>query len=106
MSRPTYIRGKGVVYVEPPVYLGRQVRDIKPEGLSHSKEVKQILEEMEEDLKHGILPQTINARTRIIFLAVLHSSKMPKSEKIKSIRLINRFRRRLGWKPFKLKKPL
>jgi len=86
--------------------LGRQVRDIKPEGLSHSREVKQILEEMEEDLKHGISPLTINARTRILFLAVLHSSKMSKSEKMKSIKLINKFRRQLGWKLFKLKKPI
>ncbi|RLE48551.1 MAG: hypothetical protein DRJ18_01765 [Candidatus Methanomethylicota archaeon] len=105
MSKPTYIGGR-VVYVDAPVYLRRQVRDIKPSGLSHSREVEEILREMDEDLKHGISPQTINARTRTLFLAVLHSSKMPKSEKMKSIRLINRFRRKLGWKPFRLKKPL
>lgn len=106
MSRPTYIKGKGVVYVEPPVYLGRQVKDIKPLGLSHSREVKRILEEMEEDYKHGISLQTINARTRILFLAVLHSSKMSREEKYRSIRLINKFRKKFGWKPFRLKKPL
>ena len=88
------------------VYLGWQVRDVDVKGLSSVSEVKGILREMDEDLKHGISPKTIQARSRILLLAVLHSSKMSKSEKRKAIELINEWRMKHGWRPFKLRRKL
>lgn len=42
----------------------------------------------------------------MLFLAVLRSKRMSREEKLKAIELINEFRKKLGWKPFELKKPL
>jgi len=39
-------------------------------------------------------------------MAVLRSRKLDKDEKLKSIEVINEFRKEQGWKPFELKKPL
>ncbi|MGQ4833598.1 MAG: ATP cone domain-containing protein [Candidatus Asgardarchaeia archaeon] len=105
-GRITYEDGKFIVVDKGHLYLGWQVRDIGPKGLSHSEEVKGILEELEEDLKHGISPRTIQARTYVLFMGVLHSKKMPVEEKKKAIEMINEFRKKHGWKPFELKKPL
>jgi len=105
-GRITYEDGKFIVVNKGHLYLGWQVRDIGPKGLSHAEEVKAILDEMEEDLKHGISPRTIQARTYVLFMGVLRSKKMPKEEKEKAIKLINDFRQRHGWKPYEIKKPI
>jgi len=98
--KPTVIGGRRV-RVSGPVYLGRQVEDIEPKGLSHSREVEGILREMEEDLRHGVSPATINARTRILFHAVKNSGLMSRAEKVKSVRLILRFRAEHGWRAWR-----
>lgn len=106
-GRVTYHDGKYVIV--PPgqkVYLGWQVRDIPPPGLSHLEEVEGILREMDEDLEHGISRRTIHARSRILFLAVLRSKKMDPETKKKAIELINRWRMKHGWKPFEVKRPI
>jgi len=105
VGKPTVIHGRRV-YVGDPVYLGRQVRDYSPKGLSSVREVRGILRELEEDFKHGISSRTIQGRIYILFLAVLHTTLMSKSEKIRAIREINKFRKKHGWKPYKLKRPL
>ena len=105
-GRITFDNGKYIVVEKGNIYLGRQVRDIGKKGLSDVEEVKAILNELQEDLVHGISPRTIHNRTRILFLAVLRTSKMSKEDKLKSIELINEFRKKQGWKPFELKKPL
>ena len=89
-----------------PLYLGTQVADIGERGLSSVEEVKGILEQLREDLEHGISRAAIHRRTYILFLAVLRTRKMSKEEKLKAIELINEFRREMGWKPFRSKKPL
>ena len=105
-GRITYEGGKFVVVEKGHLYLGREVQDVGKPGLDSAEEVAGILRELEEDLEHGISRRTINARTRVLFLAVLRSKRMSREEKLKAIELINEFRRKLGWKPFELKKPL
>jgi hypothetical protein len=39
-------------------------------------------------------------------MGVLKKKDMPKEEKIKSIELINNFRKEMGWKPYELKQPI
>ncbi|AKG38714.1 MAG: ATP cone domain-containing protein [Infirmifilum sp.] len=105
-GRLTIEDGKAVVVQKGHLYLGREVKDIGPPGLSSAEEVKGILKELEDDLDFGISKATINARLYALFMGVLKSSKMPKEEKEKSIQLINEFREKLGWKPYELKKLL
>jgi len=106
-GRVTYEKGKYIVVPKGhPLYLGTQVADIGERGLSSVEEVKGILEQLREDLEHGISRATIHRRTYILFLAVLRTRKMSKEEKLKAIELINEFRKEMGWKPFRLKKPL
>jgi len=81
VGKPTIIHGRKT-YVDDPVYLGRQVRDFSPKGLSDVREVRGILRELEEDYKHGISSRIIQGRIYILFLAVLHTTLMSKSEKI------------------------
>ncbi|MEZ0346442.1 MAG: ATP cone domain-containing protein [Infirmifilum sp.] len=105
-GRITFEDGKAVEVDKGRLYLGREVKDIGPPGLSSAEEVKGILKELEEDLEFGVSKATINARLYALFMGVLKSSKMPKEEKEKSVQLINDFRAKLGWKPYELKKPL
>ena len=105
-GRVTYERGKFVEIPKGPLYLSREVADIGEKGLSEVQEVEAILQQLKEDLEHGISRATIHRRTYILFLAVLRSGKMSREEKLKAIDSINRFREKMGWKPFKLKRPL
>lgn len=105
-GRITFENGKFVVVEKGRLYLGREVKDMGKPGLSSAEEVRGILRELEEDLEHGVSRRTINARTFALFMGVLKSRKMPREEKLKSIELINEFRVKLGWKPYKLKRPL
>ncbi|MGQ4915954.1 MAG: ATP cone domain-containing protein [Candidatus Asgardarchaeia archaeon] len=105
-GRITYEDGKFIVVDKGNLYLGKQVRDIGPKGLSNAEEVAAILAEMEEDLEHGVSPKTIQARTYVLFMAVLRSKKMSKEDKERAIKYINQFREKHGWKPYTLKKPL
>lgn len=105
-GRITFENGKFVVVEKGRLYLGRQVKDIGPRGLSHAKEVEGILRELEEDLMYGVPRRTINARCYALFMGVLKSKKMSKEEKRKAVELINAWREKMGWKPYKLKKPL
>ncbi len=105
-GRITFEKGKFVVVKKGNLYLGREVKDIGPKGLSNYEEVVGILRELEEDLKHGIPRRTINSRTFVLYMAVLKSKHMSKEDKEKSIEAINEFRKKLGWKPFVPKKPI
>ena len=105
-GRITYEGGKFIVVEKGNLYLGKSVKDIGPKGLSNYEEVVGILDELEEDLEHGISPRTIQSRTYVLFMAVLRSKKMSVEDKKKSIEAINEFRKKHGWKPFELKKPL
>ena len=105
-GRITFEGGKFVVVNKGHLYLGREVKDIGPKGLSNVEEVEGILRELEEDLEHGIPEKTINSRTFVLYMAVLKSKKMKKKDKEKAIELINEFRKKLGWKPFEPKKPI
>jgi len=105
-KRITYDNGKYVEIEKGRLYLGRSVKDVGEKGLSDFEEVKGILRELEEDLEMGIPRKTIHSRTYVLFMAVLRSKKMSKEDKIKSIEAINEFRKKQGWKPFELKKPI
>lgn len=105
-GRITFEDGKAVEVEKGHLYLGREVKDIGPPGLSSSEEVKGILKELEEDMNFGVSKATINARLYALFMGVLKSKKMPREEKEKSVELINEFRSKLGWKPYELKQPL
>jgi len=72
-----------------------------------SEEVaKQIVKELKEDMKYGLSPKTVNARLYALFIGVLRKKDMSKEEKIKSIELINNFRKEMRWKPYELKQPI
>ncbi len=105
-KRITFESGRYVEIRKGNLYLGREVRDIGEKGLTHLEEVEGILRELEEDLKYGIPRQKIHRRTYVLFMAVLKSKKMNKETKLKAIELINNFRIKMGWKPFKPKKPI
>lgn len=105
-GRITFEDGKMIVVEKGYLYLGRQIKDISPRGLSHSKEVKDIINELEEDLEYGVPRRTINARLYALFMGVLRTRKMSVEEKSKAIDIINEFREKLGWKTYELKRPL
>ena len=105
-GRITFSDGKVLVVDKGHLYLGRKVKDIGNKGLDNSEEVKEILEELKEDMKYGLSPKTVNARLYALFMGVLRKKDMPKEEKIKSIELINNFRKEMGWKPYELKQPI
>jgi len=105
-GRITYERGKFVVVEKGSIYLGREVRDVGEPGLSSIEEVAGIIRELQEDLDHGIPKKTIAGRTYVLYMAVLRSKKMDPETKKKAIAIINEFREKQGWKPYKPKKPL
>ena len=105
-KRITFERGKFIEVRRGHLYLGREVQDIGERGLSSIKEIEGILRELEEDLEHGISPQTIHRRTYVLFMAILKSKKMKKDDKLKAIELLNKFREKHGWKPFEVKRPI
>ncbi len=105
-NRITYERGKFVVIEKGSLYLGREVRDIGKPGLSDIEEVAAIIRELQEDYDHGVPKRTINARTWVLFMAVLKSKHMDPETKKKAINMINDFRAKFGWKPFVPKKPI
>ncbi|WP_053240235.1 hypothetical protein [Pyrobaculum islandicum] len=102
----TFDNGKVVVVEKGRLYLGRKIKDVGGKGLSNAEEVREILDELREDMDYGLSPKVINARLYALFMGVLHKKDMPKEEKEKAIELINEFRKQLGWKPYELKKPL
>jgi nucleoside-diphosphate-sugar epimerase len=105
-GRLTFDDGKLLVVEKGRLYLGRKVKDIGNRGLTSAEEVREILEELREDMEYGVSPKVINARLYALFMGVLKKKDMPREEKIKAIELINKFREELGWKPYELKQPL
>lgn len=105
-GRITFENGKFIVVQKGNLYLGWQVRDIGPKGLSNVEEVEGILRELEEDLEHGVPRRTVQSRTYVLLMAVLRSKHMKPEDKRKAVELINKFREKQGWKPFTLKKPI
>ncbi|MCY0859807.1 MAG: ATP cone domain-containing protein [Sulfolobaceae archaeon] len=105
-GRITFVDGKAVVVEKGHLYLGRSDKDFGAKYLTNSEEVKEILDEMKEDLDYGLSRSTINARLYALFMAVLKTKHMSVEEKKKSVELINEFRKELGWKPYELKYPL
>ncbi|TRM85215.1 ATP-binding protein [Sulfolobus sp. F3] len=105
-GRITFDDGKAIVVEKGHLYLGRKVSDFGGKGLINSDQVKEILDELQEDLDYGLSRATINARLYALFMGVLRSKQMPKNEKEKSVKLINEFREKLGWKPYELKRPI
>lgn len=93
--RITFVDGKAVVVDKGKLYLGRTVKDFGPHLVS-SEQVKEILNELKEDMEYGLSPKVINARLYALFMGVLHDKRMSKEEKEKSIKLINEFRESLG----------
>jgi nucleoside-diphosphate-sugar epimerase len=74
--------------------------------LENSEQVKEILDELKEDLDYELSPKVINVRLYALFIGVLHKKDMPIEEKRKAIENINEFRKSLGWKPYELKQLL
>ncbi|MFZ8801039.1 MAG: hypothetical protein ACO2ON_02560 [Candidatus Nanopusillus sp.] len=49
--------------------------------MNRSEEVKEILEELKEDIKYSLFPKIINSRLYALFMGVLRKKYMPKEEK-------------------------
>ncbi|AEA11668.1 ATP-cone domain protein [Thermoproteus uzoniensis 768-20] len=105
-GRITFEDGKAVVVEKGRLYLGRKVKDVGSKGLSTAEEVKEILDELREDMEYGLSPKVVNARLYALFMGVLKKKDMPPEEKRKAVELINKFREELGWKPYELKRPI
>ncbi|MFQ6126531.1 MAG: ATP cone domain-containing protein [Candidatus Heimdallarchaeota archaeon] len=105
-KRVTYEKGKFVEIKKGNLYLGREVQDIGQKGLSDLNEIQAILNELEEDLVQGMPERKINSRTWILYMAILKSKKMKNEDIEKAIKLLNEFRKKRGWKPYKPKKPV
>ncbi|ADX83919.1 ATP-binding protein [Sulfolobus islandicus] len=105
-GRITFENGKAIVVDKGRLYLGRKVKDFNGKGLENSEQVKEILDEIKEDMEYGLSPKVVNARLYALFMGVLHKKDMSESEKEKAIKYINEFRESLGWKPYELKYPL
>ncbi len=63
------------------LYLGRKVKDIGNKRLDRSEKVKEILEELKEDMKYGLSPKTVNARLYALFMDVLRKKICLKKKK-------------------------
>ncbi|MGC8583022.1 MAG: ATP cone domain-containing protein [Thermoproteus sp.] len=105
-GRITFEDGKAVVVEKGRLYLGRKVKDVGSKGLSTAEEVKEILDELREDMEYGLSPKVVNARLYALFMGVLKKKDMPPEEKRKAVELINKFREELGWRPYELKRDL
>ncbi|MGC9169680.1 MAG: ATP cone domain-containing protein [Thermoproteus sp.] len=105
-GRITFEDGKAVVVEKGRLYLGRKVKDVSSKGLSTAEEVKEILDELREDMEYGLSPKVVNARLYALFMGVLKKKDMPPEEKRKAVELINKFREELGWRPYELKRDL
>ena len=105
-GRITFEKGKFVEVESGRIYLGREVIDTGRKGIDSVDEVRGIVRELEEDLEHGISGRTINGRTYILYMAVLRSKWLSKEEKEESLKIINEFRTKQGWKPYKPKKSI
>ncbi|AGJ63911.1 ATP-cone domain-containing protein [Sulfolobus islandicus LAL14/1] len=105
-GRITFENGKAIVVDKGRLYLGRKVKDFNGKGLENSEQVKEILDEIKEEMEYGLSPKVVNARLYALFMGVLHKKDMSESEKEKAIKYINEFRESLGWKPYELKYPL
>jgi len=87
-----------------PIYLGAkgQVKDIDPEGLSHTDEVKKILEQIDQDRRKGINMATLQSRTMTLGAAIKQSGRgefATKAKQQQAIRMVNKYRGKLGWDP-------
>jgi Ca2+-binding EF-hand superfamily protein len=105
-GRITFDDGKAVVVEKGRLYLGWKVKDVGSKGLSTAEEVKEILDELREDMEYGLSPKVVNARLYALFMGVLKKKDMPPEEKRKAVELINKFREELGWRPYELKRDL
>ncbi|MCI2414695.1 MAG: hypothetical protein MPF33_05520 [Candidatus Aramenus sp.] len=75
-GRITFDDGKAIVVEKGHLYLGRKVSDFGGKGLINSDQVKEILDELQEDLDYGLSKATINARLYALFMGVLRSKQI------------------------------
>ena len=87
------------------IYLGRDVEDIGEKGISHLKEIGDILYEMELDKK--ILPigeLTLRLNKLAVRISEGKGEFKKQENKMKGIALINKFRRSIGLHPIEYEK--
>ncbi len=78
------------------VYLGRKVRDVKPKGLSHLKEVKSIARAIIRDYKKGrISYRKAMSRMNLLSLAAKKASRHARFTWRSAKKVIDGFRKRL-----------
>ncbi|MGB9674651.1 MAG: ATP cone domain-containing protein, partial [Nanopusillaceae archaeon] len=70
-GRITFENGKALVVEKGKLYLGRTVKDFNGRGLENAEQVKEILNELKEDMEYGLSPKVINARLYALFMGVL-----------------------------------
>lgn len=96
-GRITFEAGKFLIVREGALYLGKNVRDMGPGGLTHLQEVRDLIEEFEEDMLVGGYRKELAERRSKILIQAIKDSKMSKEDKKKAIELVNNFRKRHGF---------
>lgn len=83
------------------IYLGYQVEDVVPEGMSHVEEVEDMVEEILEDYDTGAINKLqLNGRLKLLILVVRKATKgelATMKGKLDALSAINRARIDIGW---------
>jgi len=99
VNRLTWLEDQQKIISVPPdedVYLGKQVLDVDPPGISHVSEIEGIVQQIEEDLEKGVIPRgKFNGRLMRLRWLVQRSKKgelATKKAKLEALSFVNKAR--------------
>ncbi len=95
-GRITFETGKFLIVRVGSLYLGKNVVDLKPSGLSHLAEVEGLIAEFEEDMEVGGFRRDLADRRSRILLRAIEDSKLCGDDKMIAIQMVRNFRRKHG----------
>jgi len=96
-GRITFEAGKFLIIRKGSLYLGKNVIDIGPGGLTHLEEVKGLIAEFEEDMEVGGYRADLAERRSRVMIQAIKDSKMKEEDKSIAIKLVNDFRKKYGF---------
>lgn len=99
-GRITLIDGKTLVVKQGTIYMGGRAVTAPPAPLRGINGFKEILTELEEDLRYGVPRRLVAARLRALQAAV-DAVGLEGGERDKALEMIDTFRRSLGWPPLR-----
>ena len=96
-GRITFEAGKFLIIRKGSLYLGKNVIDMGPGGLTHLEEVRGLIAEFEEDMEVGGYRADLAERRSRVMIQAIKDSKMSEEDKSMAIKLVNDFRRKHGF---------